>query len=165
MRYFWATYRANLALAPIYALFVAWSIWRWARSVPNNHESWRFRAATIGLFFGVGSAVLLGTFYAHLWITGTLIAHGSILWLIYYIGEYSADAGFILALAGRGELRISAVVVNLVLVFQWYGMMIVGLRGEAMLSMAMYVCVAIIACVWLFGRSRIYPHFRTDNRV
>ena len=154
MRYYLATYWANLALAPIYAFFVVWSIWRWARSVPNDRERWRFHAATIGLFFGVGSAILLGAFYAHLWITGILIAHGSILWLIYYIGEYSADAGFILAIAGRGELRISAVVVNLVMVIQWYGMMIVDLRGEAVLSTAMYAGVLMIACIWFLGRSR-----------
>ena len=166
MRGIWAiTYWANLALAPIYALFVAWSIGRRARSAPNDHRGWRFRMATIGLFLGAGSSMLLLAFYAHLWMTGTLIAHGSILWLIYYAGELAAGAGFSFALAGRGELRFSAAIVNLVMVFQWYGMMIVSLQAEAILSIAMYVCVAIFGCAWLFSRSRTYSRLRTDNQI
>jgi hypothetical protein len=152
-------------LAPVYALFVAWSIWSWARSVRNEQKSWRFRVATIGLFFCAGSSSLLLTFYAHLWMTRTLIAHGSTLWLIYYAGECSAGLGFLLAFAGRGELRLSALVINLVMVFQWYGMMIVGLLAEAFLSTAMYLCVTITVCAWLFDHLRAARRLRTDTRV
>lgn len=164
MRYYFATSWANLALAPLYMLFAAWSIWRWSRSIRNGSASWRFRAAAIGLFFGIGSAILLGVFYAHLWIIGTLIAHGSGLWLIYYLGEYSADAGFLLSLAGRGELRVSGMIVNLVVVFRWYALMIVGLTAEAVLSTVMYICVATMICAWLLFHSPTYSQIRSDNR-
>lgn len=164
MKYFWATYWLNLALAPIYALFVGLSIGLWARSAHYDHKSWRFRIATIGLLLGVVSSILLLAFYAHLWMTGTLIAHGSILWLIYYFGECSAFAGLLFALGGRGDFRFSAVIVNLVMLFQWYGRMSEGLLAEAMLSTVMYVCIAIIVCAWLFGRLRIGHRLQTDDQ-
>lgn len=162
MRYFWTTYWANIALTPIYLLFVMWSIWRWARSPGDERGGWRFHAATFGLFLGVGSAILLVAFYAHLWVTGNLIAHGAILWLLFYAGESSADAGLLLALAGRGVLRASAVLVNLVMVFQWWGRMIVGLHAEAVLSTIMYVCVAI-ACAWFCASLTSKPQFRRET--
>jgi hypothetical protein len=154
MTYYWLTFWIDLGLAPVYILFTAWCVFHWAQAFRKNKADWRFRVAAGGLVLGVASAILLGVFFVHLRTTGTLIAHGSILWIVYYSGEYSADAGFVLALAGRGGLRLSAMIVNLAMVFRWYGMMIVGLRSEAILSTAMYICVMAICCVWLLSRPR-----------
>jgi hypothetical protein len=151
INYFWTTHWVNLLLAPVCAGFVIWSIIRWMREPQTHGADLRGRMGSVGLACGVSSAVLLLVFYVHIWATGQLIAHGSVLFIIDWTGQGLAAAGFLTALAARRWLRPSAAVVSIVMFIQWYGLLIPGLRIAALLSTAMYLCVAAAASLWLLS--------------
>ena len=151
MSYFWFTFWINHFLAPVYAGFVIWSIVRWVREPQSREAKLRAWMGSIGLLSGVGSALLLLVFYGYIWTTGRLIAHGSVLFIIDWVGEGLAAVGFFAALVARRWIRPSAAIVNIVIFISWYGLLIPGLRIAAFISTAMYVCVVVIASFWLIS--------------
>jgi hypothetical protein len=109
---------------------------------------------SIALACGVSSAILLLLFYGHIWITGQLIAHGSVLFIIDWTGQGLAAAGFLTALVARRWLRPSGAIVNMVIFIQWCGLLIPGMRIAALLSAAMYLCVLVTLSLWLLSLRR-----------
>jgi hypothetical protein len=91
---------------------------------------------------GICSAALFAWFLIYLWMERRLIAHGSALWLYYYAGFWLAAVGLMLSFAGRGWVRRSTAVVSLVMVFQWYGRMVLGRKVESIITIAMFVFLA-----------------------
>jgi hypothetical protein len=165
--YYWVTFWINVLLAPVYAGFVIWSIIRWLQETRSNEANLRARMGSIGLLFGVGSAILLLVFYGYLWSTGQLIAHGSALFILDWVGEGLAAVGFFTSLLARRWIRPSAAILNVVTFIQWYGLLIPGLGPAAVLSTAMYMCVVVITLCWLisFVHSRSQAESRPSNHL
>lgn len=149
--FFWAVLWINVIFAPVYAGFVIWSIVRWLRETRPREANLRARMGSLGLLCGVVSALLLLIFYCFLRSTGRLIAHGSVLFILDWAGECLAAAGLLTALAARRWLRPTAALINVVTLIKWYGLLIPGLGPATMLSIATYICVALIALFWLIG--------------
>lgn len=146
------------AFLMVYGIFVIWAIVRWIVKIRSFQRDSRHWLGTIGLGLGVCSAVLIALFYVHIWITNKLIAHGSELWIYYYLGFCLAVAGLILGLTGRGWVRESGTIVALVAGFQWAGQMAVSARQDALITVAMFASLALVgvifAMTWYFAHKR-----------
>jgi hypothetical protein len=135
-----------------YAVFVVWSLWLWIRSVNTKAFALRDWFGSLGLVAGIVSAAMFGWFFLYLAMMHGLIAHGSALWLYYYLGEGLAVLGLFLGLFFRGELRQSAAIISVVMMFEWYGEMIVGLKAEAIVSIALISFLMLWTVIWAFIR-------------
>ncbi len=125
-----------------YAIFVIWTFVRWILMVRTSIFTLRDWLGSLGLAMGICSAALFAWFLIYLWMEGRLIAHGSALWLYYYAGFFLAAVGLMLSFAGRDWVRRSSAVVSLVMVFQWYGRMVLGRKVESIITIAMFVFLA-----------------------
>jgi hypothetical protein len=136
----------------IYAIFVVSSLVKWIRTTEASKLTLRDRLGSLGMAAGICSAALFAWFHVYVWVAHELIAHGAGLWLYYYAGGCAAVVGLIFGLAGRGWVRQSATIIALVMAFQWFGEMVVGLRKEAFITLAMFVFLAAGGVISLAGR-------------
>jgi hypothetical protein len=135
-----------------YAIFVIWSFARWILALGKLRFTLRDWLGSLGLAAGICSAALFAVFLIFLWMERELIAHGSALWLYYYTGFFLAAVGLILGLAGRDWIRGSSAVVSLVMVFQWYGRMVVGRKAEAIVTVVMFASLAVGGIIALLSK-------------
>jgi hypothetical protein len=132
----------------VYGIFVIWAIVRWIVRIKSFQRDLRDWLGAIALGMAVCSAILLALFYVHVLITNELIAHGSELWIYYYFGFFLAVGGLILGLTGRGWVRESCAVVVLVASFQWACQMAVSVRQDALITVAMFVSLALVGAIF-----------------
>jgi len=143
-----------------YAIFVICIFVRWILELGASRFTLRDWLGSIGLATGICSVVLYALFLFYLWMENRLIAHGSTLWLYYYAGFYLAIVGIMLSLAGHNWVRRSSIVISLVMVFQWWGRMIVGLKAESIITVAMFVSLVVVG-ILVLGNKFIFRRSRT----
>ncbi len=120
-----------------YSAFVIFSLLRLVLSARQSQGKSRRRIGAAGLIVGTYSATLLLLFYLHFWVFGTLIAHGSVLWIYMFLGCSLAITGTALGLAGLGWVRRSSVMISLVMVCQWLRSSAAGAGSRNTLDLAM----------------------------
>ena len=150
----WATVVGTMwkAFVLAYAIFVIWSCLKWIRMLQTSRFTVRDWLGSLGLAMGAASAALFAWFWIYLWIERRLIAHGSSLWLYYYTGFCLAAVGLTLGLVGRDWVRRSSTIVSLVMSFQWMGRMVIGRKVEFLITIAMFVSLALGGIIALVGR-------------
>jgi len=108
------------------------------------------------------SAALYAVFFAFFGFEKKLLLHGSALWIYYIVGALLAAIGLVLGVAGRGWVRNASILISLVMLFQWYGMMIIGSsqRAEGIVTIAMFIAVAVWGILLVGSRYFHALHFR-----
>jgi hypothetical protein len=132
-----------------YGIFVVWTVVRLMMEIRSSRRKLRDWLGSFGLAAGICSAMLLALFYIHIWVEGKLIAHGAALWIYYYAAICFAIIGLILGLTGHGWVRRSSTVVSLVMVFQWSGQMVVSAREDFLITVAMFVSLAVVGITFM----------------
>jgi len=135
----------------IYGIFVAWTAVRLMMRIRSFERTLRDWLGSVGLAAGICSAILLMLFYMHIWIEGTLIAHGAALWLLYYAGICLAIIGLTLGFVGCRWVRRSCTVISLVMIFQWSGQMTDSLQQDSLITVVMFVSLAVVGIIYLWG--------------
>jgi hypothetical protein len=132
-----------------YGVFVVWTVVRLIMEIRSFRRYLREWLGLIGLLAGICSAMLLALFYIHILAEGKLIAHGAALWIYYYTAICFALIGLALGLAGHGWVRRSSTIVSLVMVFQWSGQMVVSAREDFLITVAMFVSLAVVGIIFM----------------
>ena len=115
---------------------------------------------------GSGSAVLFAWFYFYLWVARNLPAHGLALWTLVLVGEGLAIAGIVLGALGTGWVRQSAVLISLVVVFQWWRELASGAEPARLVDGIMFALLALYGLAWIGHRYLTAtggPPFRDKN--
>jgi hypothetical protein len=82
-------------------------------------------------------------------VTGGLIAHGSVLFIYYYVSGGLAILGVILGLTGFRWIRQSAAIISLVMIFQWLGMLNRRTEVDVFLTIVMFAMFAVFGTISL----------------
>jgi hypothetical protein len=139
-----------------YAVFMVYSLVRWIFASGKSKYSLRDWLGSLGLATGICSAMLFAWFFLYLWTEHRLIVNGIAQGLYFLAGGCFAIFGLILGLTGRGWVRRSAAFVALVMVFQWWGEMLFHIKEKSVVTIAMFVSLAVIEII-LLGR-RYFIH-------
>lgn len=144
-----------------YAIFIVYILVKWILSSGKSEYALRDWLGSIGLAAGICSEILFVGFWVYLWTEHRLIIGGVFEGLYLFAGGCLAIFGLVLGLTGRGWLRRSAAFVSLVMVFQWWGEMIFHIKDKSIVTIAMFVSLAVIEII-LFGRRYF---IRSGHRV
>lgn len=132
-----------MCLFPIYVVLSLVRIVRWG----HIHDlDLRGRLGVVGLTSGIASYILYAIFYGYLWYFHKLIAHGSHLWIYYYVGGCAAALGFLGALGKVSN--ISSLTISLVMIFQWWREMVPSVSAGAALTILMFISLSIITLIF-----------------
>ena len=149
----------------IYAMFVIWSTIKWIRAFRSSAFTLRDWTGSSGLALGIISATLYKWFFVYASVTGTVLAHGSALFIYYFVGGGLAVVGIILGLTGCGWIRQTAAIVSSVMVFQWLGMLDMRTEVDVFLTIVMFVLFAVFGTISLgcryFARRKTQPEVTT----
>jgi hypothetical protein len=143
-------YEINGLFRIVFSVFVIWSLVRWLR-LPTL-PTLRGRLGSIGLAVGSVSAALFAWLYIRLWVSGTLLAHGSALYIYAFVGLGLAVIGLFLGLGGTGWVRQSALLICIVMVCQWLRDLAVGAKARNLTDGAMYIALLLFGIILLWNR-------------
>lgn len=135
-----------------YAVFVVYALLRWILASGKSKYSLRDWLGSLGLAAGSCSALLFAGFFVYWRTEHKLIANGLAQGFYFLAGGCLAIGGLILGSTGRGWIRLSAVFVALVMIFQWWGELIFQIGNRGVVTIAMFITLAVIESIVLGRR-------------
>lgn len=117
-----------------------------------------FHVGFLALSTGLASSLLLFWFYVHIWVYGTLVAHGSALFIYELCGVLCSFGGIFFGVLSKRMIRISSLAIGLVVICFWLAL---GTTSENVRHLYDRVSLVLALCFFLMLFWKIRPELQS----